>query len=221
MRFLLYLLTLINHAAIIVWVLDPGKFRRVSRGEFFRHGYPFMLRNRLHKKYHFFDQVDFLIFLPWIPPLLYLSLSYEPGFAAHINWRSTYCTLLHSYDRSPHGPPPSLPPAKVGTTKCNVASLHRQRLANPYRLVAHGMIISCLQWFAQLSTILSYMSLTVWCIELATHFMHQPTPPLPVELYYLVIPTFVQTWFTVAEAYLRQCAYISIVDCRVQRMVVD
>ena len=45
-------------------------------------------------------------------------------------------------------------------------------------------------------------------------------PPFLVEPSYLMIPTVIQVLFTVAWVYLRQCAHISIVDCRVQRMMV-
>ena len=54
--------------------------------------------------------------------LPYPSSGYEPGSQGIFIEEAFYC-ILYSYDRLPRATT-SLPPAKVGTTKCNVASLH-------------------------------------------------------------------------------------------------
>ena len=45
-------------------------------------------------------------------------------------------------------------------------------------------------------------------------------PPFPVKPSYFMIPTFIHALFTLPRAYFRQCAHISIVECRAQRMMV-
>ena len=45
-------------------------------------------------------------------------------------------------------------------------------------------------------------------------------PPFPDEPSYFMIPTFIQALFTIPRAYFRQCAHVSIVGCRAQRMMV-
>ena len=111
----------------------------------------------------------------------------SPSFLLHLSYKSFYHTfhqvrsqgvfieeafycIIYSYDRLPRATT-SLPSAKVGTTKCNVASLHQwndpsstinqQPNATRYCSAVNGMRILCSQWFAQLSTILTYMLLTV------------------------------------------------------------
>jgi len=45
-------------------------------------------------------------------------------------------------------------------------------------------------------------------------------PPFPVKPSYFMIPTFSHALFTFSQAYFRQCAHVSIVECRAQRMMV-
>ncbi len=45
-------------------------------------------------------------------------------------------------------------------------------------------------------------------------------PPFPVKPAYLMIPTPIHALFTLFQAYSRQCAYVFIVECRAQSMMV-
>ena len=80
---------------------------------------------------------------PTIQAILpYLSSGYEPGSQGIFIEEAFYC-ILYSYDRLPRATT-SLPPAKVGTTKCNVASLH-QRTIHPQPSTSYQMLLDTAQ----------------------------------------------------------------------------
>ena len=135
----------------------------------------------------------------WPPPFLlqvilpYFSSGYELGSQGKFI-EEAFHYIVYSYDRLPRATT-SLPPAKVGTERGLVtttndpsSTIDQQPNATRYCSAVDGMIIWCSQWFAQLPTILTYMSLTRTCNVLhASTEIHHLQSNYPISWY---LPSF-------------------------------